>query len=79
MTITKRKDSVNPPKKKIKTQSSLHAFLGLEDTRVPGHFHLDWENKVATFMEEMPVGIGWKDMFHWRSEKREIMVISASS
>ena len=63
------------PAKKLK-QSSLHEFLGLQDYRVPGYFHLDWENKVALFLPKTPLGIQWQGDFLWRQASQEISVRS---
>ena len=62
------------PKKKLKLQTSLHSFLGLADHRVPQYFHLDWENKQAVYMDQVPVGVNWKSSFVWKQEKQEVVV-----
>jgi hypothetical protein len=46
----------------MKIQSTLNTFLGLEnDYQV---FHLDWENKIASFINDCPTDVGAK----WTTE-----------
>ena len=62
--------------KRRKLQSCLDSFLGIEDHRVPSIFHLDWENKVATFLHKKPLGVCWEEEFVWKSENRYMLITS---
>lgn len=46
-----------------KYQSSLNSFLGIQDQDCA--FHLDWENKTATWTDKRPLGVLWEHEFLW--------------